>query len=118
MNIYLIILSIQIDQVFSQWYRGEAIQRNSTSVEIQFNDGDTRKTFSTKSRTECIIECRKQSKESYFVEKEEQCFCLSESEKAGGNKTDSNNYGILYKQATDLESAKIVAVKLLTKQIG
>ena len=111
MDLFLILVSTQFGPIFCQWYRGEAIQKNSTSVEIKF-DRNSRKTFSTKSRTECILKCRNQLIESYFVEIQEQCFCLKELEKVAENATNSKDDGILYKQVSDLEPPKETKVIL------
>ena len=118
MKFFIILLSAQISLVFSQWYRGEeAIQRKTTSVEIEF-DVSSPKTFSTKSRTECILRCRMQAKEILFVETLEQCFCLETWEKVLENPTAmKNDRRILYKQITDL-SESTTEEDIKTMQVG
>ncbi|XP_066910072.1 uncharacterized protein [Clytia hemisphaerica] len=69
---YLIVFVCQLCFVYSNWYSGEEKQQTTIHLDTE----EASKPISTSSPIECILECQKTVKESYYVEKENQCFCL------------------------------------------
>ena len=88
---YFVVLVCQLCFVYSKWYLGEKKQQTTTSIDTK----DASKPVPVTSSIECILECQKTFKGSYYVEKGNQCFCLkSETQKVfSGKKVEGIFYG-------------------------
>ena len=67
--------------VYSNWHSGEIKQQQTTSI---VDKEDSSKPFPATSPVECILECQRKLRESYYVEEKGQCFCLKSAEQQMG----------------------------------
>lgn len=90
MEMIIFILLLQPMLVYSQWYLGEEKELTSDDAE------DLSTPIPATSPIECILECQRKLRESFYVEDRNQCFCLkSEMQKIYSKQ---KNDGILYRQ--------------------
>ena len=74
----LLLLITQAAVVYSEWHVGEEKQQTTTSIDTE----DASKPIPATSPVECILECQRKKRESFYVEDKGQCFCLeSEDQK-------------------------------------
>ncbi|XP_066918516.1 uncharacterized protein [Clytia hemisphaerica] len=91
---FLIWFLTNITLVYSQWFSGEEKLQATTNTDKE----DVSKPFQATSPIQCILKCQRRSREGYFVENKEQCFCLkSEDQKI---LSDEKVNGIFYKPVT------------------
>ena len=79
--------------VYSQWYFGEEKQQTTTSIDTE----DASKPVPATSSIECVLECQRKLRASYYVEDTNQCYCvLSENDKLSSNQNETLD-GVFYK---------------------
>ena len=108
-----VLLILQIHLVQSQTYY-ESKETKLTAITTDQN-GNSSKPFPTKSTTECIIECQRNSKKSFYVENTDQCFCL---DKDGGQEIFSNDslVGIMLQKEENMEAKPMQMTTVQKKQ--
>ena len=95
MNLLGFITILQICVVLSQWFEDQKIVQNG-----QENfPGEEFHTITASSPIECILKCRRECMESFFVEQGKQCYCLKKVED-GASVVVPNETGWLYEEVT------------------
>ena len=84
----------QITLAYSQWHSGEEKQPIKTSNDTE----GTSKPIPATSPVQCILECRKEEKNGYFVNTSDTCFCLKSEDQNIFSTEDENLNGIFYKE--------------------
>ena len=81
--------------VQSQWFEGQQIVQKDQ----ENSPGDEFHIITASSPTECILKCRRECMESFFVEQGRQCYCLKKDE-GDASVVVPNETGLLYEEVT------------------
>ena len=91
---WYIVLLTNVALVYSEWYSGEEKQKQTSTAN---NIWDAATPILTTSSIECILECQRRLRASYYVEKTNQCYCvLSENDKLSSKEIETLD-GVFYK---------------------
>ena len=84
----------QIALAYSNWHSGGEKQPTRSSNETE----DASKPIPATSPVQCILECRKEEKNGYFVNTTDTCFCMKNEDQRIFSTEDKNLNGIFYKE--------------------
>ncbi|XP_066926228.1 uncharacterized protein [Clytia hemisphaerica] len=98
MTLHAFAILLQICVVHSQWFEGQQTNKGNF-----LNEGNHH-TTAAYSPTECVLKCRRECMESFFIEKEMQCYCL-DKDGDDGNVVLPNKTGLLYKEVAFVTKA-------------
>ena len=93
---FITILQICVVHSGSLWFEGQKIVQKDQEGSPS---GEEFHITTASSPTECILKCRRECTESFFVKQEKECYCLKRDE-GDASVVVPNETGLLYEEVT------------------